>query len=60
MNRQWLCNVVNSVVGKPFADWVDVMVRERNESLKVKNDFQIAMDPQIAKAFHASSSISST
>ena len=48
------------MVGKPFADWVDVTVRERNESLKVKNDFQIAMDPQIAKAFHASTSISST
>ena len=39
VNRQWLCNVINSVVGKPFADWVEAQVQDRNQKLAVKNDF---------------------
>ena len=39
VNRQWLCNVINSVVGQPFADWVEAQVKSRNEDLAVKNDF---------------------
>ena len=57
--RQWLVNIFYSVVGKPFADWVDNVVNERHQNVAEKNDLMIAMDPEIAKAFQESTAISS-
>ena len=48
ISRQWCCNVINTVVGQLFADWVEARCNERNEKLAIKNDFLIAMDPAIA------------
>ena len=49
--RQWVINIFNSVVGRPFAKWAHSIISERNESMAEKNDLMIAMDPEIAQLF---------
>ena len=40
-------------------DWVDKKIEERNEAFLEKGDLTIKMDPEIAKLFYESSSVSS-
>ena len=49
--RQWIINVAYSLVGKPFADWVQVIIEARNKELVEKRDMAIQMDPDILRAF---------
>ena len=48
-----------TVCGEPFAGWVKLQIERRNEDLATKQQLYIEMDPDIAKAFHASFNISS-
>ena len=57
--RQWLINVFNTIVGKPFADWVSAIISERCDKLAAKHDMLIAVDSEIAQVFAASKSLSS-
>jgi hypothetical protein len=49
--KQWLCNVIYSVMGSNFAQWVQERVRERNERVTVLRDLNINIDPQVLAAF---------
>ena len=57
--RQWLVNVAYTVIGEPFAAWVQDEIANRNEDLAKKQNLLIEMDPKIADAFHKSVNISS-
>ena len=57
--RQFICNIANTVIGKPFGQWVMQADQERNQVVAAKKDCMIHMDPEIAKAFEASTAISS-
>ena len=57
--RQWVINLFNSVIGKPFARFVNDIIQKRNETLADKNNLMIEMDPEIAHIFSQSTSISS-
>ena len=57
--RQFICNIANTVLGQPFNDWVMQADNDRNQVVAAKQDCMIHMDPDIAKAFAASTSISS-
>jgi len=57
--RQWIINIIYSIVGDPFRNWVKDLVRNRNDVLATKNDLMIELDPEIQKAFHNSVNISS-
>ena len=46
-------------MGNSFAAWVSTEIANRNEELAKKQKLLIDMDPEIAKAFHASVNISS-
>ena len=52
--RQWVVNVVNTVVGTPFSDWVKEQIDARNQKLASDHNLMIALDPDIAAAFRAS------
>ena len=56
--RQWICNVIATVVGAPFVSWVKARVNERNAEVVKEKNLAIAMDPDIAAAFHASNAVS--
>ena len=57
--RQWLINVCNTVIGKPFAEWVNAIIAKRNDDLAQKNDLLVEMDHDIAEIFANSKSLSS-
>ena len=52
--KQWMCNIVNSILKNQFSDWVKRQVEVRNEAVKSKKNMMIQMDPEIAAAFAAS------
>ena len=54
-----MVNVLYTIVGQPFADWVQHHIDERNEKLAREQNLNIELDPEIAAAFRASSQISS-
>jgi hypothetical protein len=31
--RWWVCNIAFTVIGPPFKDWVDKMIKKRNEDI---------------------------
>ena len=57
--RQWIINVVYSVIGEQFRQWVSTSIKKRNDELADKRDLLIELDPEIAKAFRSSVNISS-
>ena len=57
--RQWVINVVYTLAGKPFADWVLEHVEERNRKVVADKQLAIMMDPDIMRAFQASTHVSS-
>ena len=60
VTKQWLCNVFASTVPhNEFVEWVNAACEMRNMGLTEKNDIMIEMDPEVAKVFHKSTSISS-
>ena len=49
--RQWLANMIYTVYGRQFAEWLDARIKECNKRLEAKNNMLIEMDPDIAAAF---------
>ena len=45
--RQWLVNVFYSVIGQPFADFINEVVEARNEGVAEKQDLMIEMVSQL-------------
>ena len=45
--RAWIANVIYTIVGDPFKEYVDAMIEQRNQALINKRDLGISMDPQI-------------
>ena len=56
--RQWILNVIATIVGKPFHEWVNQRIDERNAAVVEEHHLGITMDPQVAAAFHASTAVS--
>ena len=56
--KQWLVNIAAAVVGRPFEDWVDQKVNERNEKVAVEKDVMIDVDPLIAQCISESNAVS--
>ena len=52
--RAYIANVIYTLVGQPFADWVNSGIESRNQ----KNDMLVQMDPEIARIFVASTTVS--
>ena len=57
--KQFLVNVMYSVIGDAFADWVKQRVVARNIKIVEVQQLGINMDPEVAAAFTSSTAISS-
>ena len=57
--RQYIANVIHTLVGKPFESWVNQQVEIRNDKITIEKD-QVEMDPEIAAIYLASTSVSGT
>ena len=58
MPRQSICIFIATVIGSPFIKWVKARVSERNAEVVMEKNLAIAMDPDIAAAFHESNAVS--
>ena len=58
ISREWICNIIASVLGATFTDWVREVIEERNEELTDKKGLDIELDPDIAAAFNMSTAVS--
>ena len=58
MSKQWISNVIHSVLKKTFSDWVKQQVEKRNREMVVERGLTIEMDPEVAAAFEASTKTS--
>ena len=57
--RQWLANVIYTLVGESFQTWVTECIRSRNDHIAEKQNLIVELDPVIAAAFNSSLNISS-
>ena len=57
-HREFIANIIYTIVGQPFKDWVASVADARNEKIIADQDLQINMDPQIFAVFQASSAVS--
>lgn len=56
--RQYICNVIYTLVGKPFDEWVTVQKNIRHKKVQDERNMNIEMDPQIAEIFRNSQAVS--
>ena len=56
--KQWIVNVCAAVIGQPFKAWVKHQVEARNALMAGKKEVMIAIDPQMAAKFSASTHVS--
>ena len=59
LSRVWIGNLFMSIVGKPFADWIDETIEERNNKLATSNNLNIDISPELYEIFKNSTAISS-
>ena len=52
LTRQYLANVIFTIVGDNFSVWVDDKIDERNAKIKEEGAMMINMDPEIAQIFN--------
>lgn len=58
VSKEWVCNVVATILKNIFTDWLMGKVNKRNERVVDKGEMNIEMDPDVAAAFHASTAVS--
>ena len=51
LSRSYLSNVIYTVMGEPFQQWVATQVNTRNQKVALEGNNVISMDPQIARIF---------
>lgn len=56
--RQYVINVIFTLCGEDFEEWVSKTIESRNDELLKKRDKLIEMDPTIAAIFKESTSVS--
>jgi hypothetical protein len=57
--RKYVGNLIYTLVGTPFQDWVEDVIQERNRKLVAERNLAVEMDPEVYKVFMASTSVSS-
>ena len=58
ISREWIYNVVATILGETFTDWVKDQIDDRNEEVKDKRKLDIELDADVAAAFRASTAVS--
>ena len=56
--KQFLINVIYTIVGEDFSNWVKAKINERNAKITTEKNMIINVDPAIALAFQNSTSVS--
>ena len=59
LSRQYLANVIYTIVGDQFAQWVDERIEERNKKVTSLKNMNIELDPEVARIFQESTAVPS-
>ena len=57
--KQWVVDIIYSVICRPFAEWVKAQIEARNRKIAVEGNLLINMDAEIAEAYARSTAVSS-
>ena len=57
--RNYVANVIFTVIGSDFAEYVQSKINERNQKIAVESNRLLELDEDIAKAFWSSTDVSS-
>jgi len=49
--REYIGNIIYTINGAPFQNWVNSKIVARNQKITTDRDLSINMDPEIAKLF---------
>ena len=58
MNRSYIANVINTMLGNAFQIWANERIDERNAKMVEEKAMTIEMDKEIADIFRASTAVS--
>ena len=53
-----MINLIYTECGDEFSKWVEKVIKDRNKKMAEDKNLNILMDPEIAKVFKASTTIS--
>ena len=56
--RDYVANIIHTLVGEPFAQWVQAQVQARNAKIAAERDMMVDLDPEIATLFNSSTAVS--
>ena len=56
--RNYIANVIHTIVGDKFNEWVQEKVNARNAKVAEDQNMNIDLDPEIAEIFQKSTSVS--
>ena len=51
VSKEWICNIIATLMKNIFTDWLKAKVDKRNEDVVEKGEMIIEMDPDIFAAF---------
>ena len=57
-NREWLCNVINTLIGEEFRKFIKAKVMLRKNTLIQKSNLKITAKPEFISIFESSQSVS--
>ena len=58
--RGYIANLIYTIVGQPFSDWVKQRVDARNQKVAEEGEHYIELDPEMAAIYQASNAVSGT
>ena len=56
--REYIANIIYTLVGEAFAQWVQAQVQARNDKIASERDMMVDLDPEIAALFNQSTAVS--
>ena len=57
MPRGYICNVIYTLVGKPFATWVTERCKDRNQRFQESKGLEVKLQTRVAEALAASTAV---
>ena len=58
LHRQYIANVIYTIAGAPFHQWVEGVMADRTRKIQQEQNLMIEMDPEVLRTFQASSAVS--
>ena len=58
LGKGYLVNLVYSIQGESFSEWMNGLIEERNAKVAAERDMMIHLDPAVLEAFNGSTSVS--